>query len=84
MAMGLPTIVYDSPVHREYLIDLGIYVSSGSIKELTEQIEQTLVEIGGQDALGRKLQQRAAQNYSWTKAGERIVQLYRSLVNDGT
>jgi glycosyltransferase involved in cell wall biosynthesis len=80
MAMGLPTIVYDSPVHREYLADLGLYVSSGNVSALAEKIVETILQSDKQDNIGEKLRQRAAQKYSWTKAGETIVQLYRSLV----
>jgi len=81
MAMELPTIVYDSPVHREYLADLGIYVPSGNVVALGEKIAETLVRSKYLEDLGVKLRRRVAQDYSWTKAGETIVQLYRSLVN---
>jgi len=81
MAMGLPTIVYDSPVHREYLADLGLYVSSGNVTELGEKITETIERSDLQEDLGVKLRQRVAQDYSWTKAGKTIVQLYRSMMD---
>jgi len=79
MAMGLPTIVYDSPVHREYLADLGVYVPSGDVTALAEEIGESLLRTDGSKDLGVKLRERASRKYSWIKAGETILNLYRNL-----
>jgi len=81
MAMGLPTVAYDSTVHREYLSDLGIYVSLGDVSALTK----TLIDLlrnkneAFRSDLGRKLRERAVHSYSWEAAGEKISRLYRKL-----
>jgi glycosyltransferase involved in cell wall biosynthesis len=79
MARGLPTIVYDSPVHREYLADLGVYVPSGDVTALAEEIGESLLRTDGSKDLGVKLRERASRKYSWIKAGETILNLYRNL-----
>ncbi|WP_420627240.1 glycosyltransferase family 4 protein [Candidatus Leptofilum sp.] len=79
MALGQPIVAYDSAVHREYLADLGVYAPSGNVTAFTEAIAMLLHQPERRRALGHQLRQRALQVYSWQKAGERIVALYRRL-----
>lgn len=80
MAMGIPTIVYDSPVHREYLVELGMFVPSGNVPALAERITEYITNPIGRDELSAQLRHRAIEKYSWTVAGKRIIELYRSLI----
>ena len=82
MAMAIPTIVYDSPVHREYLTDLGLYVPSGDIVGLAEMISKTIDGSDQSSDLGSSLRQRAIEHYSWIKAAERIIKLYEELISN--
>jgi glycosyltransferase involved in cell wall biosynthesis len=79
MALGQPVVAYDSPVHREYLADLGVYAPSGDVAAFTDAIATLLHQPERRHWLGQQLRQRALQVYSWQKAGERIVSLYRQL-----
>ena len=79
MALGQPVVAYDSAVHREYLADLGVYAPSGDVAAFTEAIAQLLHQPQRRLELGQQLRQRALQTYSWQKAGERIVSLYKQL-----
>ena len=79
MALAQPIVAYDSAVHREYLADLGVYAPSGDVAAFTEAIAALLHQPERRLALGQQLRQRALQTYSWQKAGERIVSLYRQL-----
>ena len=79
MALGQPVVAYDSAVHREYLADLGIYAPSGDVAAFTKAIATLLHQPEHRQALGQQLRQRALQVYSWQKAGERIVSLYKML-----
>jgi glycosyltransferase involved in cell wall biosynthesis len=79
MALAQPIVAYDSAVHREYLADLGVYAPSGDVAAFTEAIAILLHQPERRLALGQQLRQRALQTYSWQKAGERIVSLYRQL-----
>ena len=79
MALGQPVVAYDSAVHREYLGDLGVYAPSGDVTAFTEAIATLLHQPEERVALGEKLRKRALQVYSWQKAGEHIVSLYKQL-----
>ena len=79
MALAQPIVAYDSAVHREYLADLGVYAPSGDVAAFTEAIAALLHQPERRLALGQQLRQRALQTYSWQKAGERIVSLYKQL-----
>jgi glycosyltransferase involved in cell wall biosynthesis len=75
MAMGLPTVAFDTPVSREYLGDLGIYATPGD----PESLSQALLEGLCSEANGlrrAKLRQVAAETYSWDGAADTIVHAY--------
>ncbi len=79
MALAQPIVAYDSAVHREYLADLGVYAPSGDVAAFTAAIAALLHQPERRLELGQQLRQRALQTYSWQKAGERIVSLYKQL-----
>ncbi len=81
MAMAQPIVAYDTPVHREYLAELGIYAPEGDVLSLAEAIRELIEEPARQTILGQQLRQRAAAHYSWQTASEQIVNLYRSLTH---
>ena len=80
MAMGLPTIASDTPVHHEYLADLGIYLAPGDSTGLAETIARYFNNPNETSCLGRMLRQRAIDNYNWRKAGEIISLIYERLL----
>jgi len=78
MAMGLPTVVFDTPVSREYLGDLGVYAERGNPVALAEAIISLLKDRERALELGRSLRERAVNCYSWEQAGRKIVGIYQS------
>jgi glycosyltransferase involved in cell wall biosynthesis len=75
MAMGLPTVTFDTPVSREYLGDLGVYAAPGD----SESLAQALLEALHADAdpkRGTRLRRTAAEIYSWDRAAETILHAY--------
>lgn len=84
MAMGQPVVAYDSPVHREYLGEWGIYVPSGDVVGLAGAIVDLLGDGHRRCRLGEGLQRRAARKYSWTMAASRIDDLYRRLIRQNS
>jgi glycosyltransferase involved in cell wall biosynthesis len=75
MAMGLPTVTFDTPVSREYLGDLGIYATVG----VSESLAQALLDALQADAdpqQGTSLRRLAAETYSWDRAAESIMHAY--------
>jgi glycosyltransferase involved in cell wall biosynthesis len=60
MAMGLPIAVFETPVSREYLGELGIYATRGDPDSLAEAILCGLTE-AETGRLGTLLRQRALE-----------------------
>ena len=79
MALAQPVVAYDSPVHREYLGDLGVYAPSGDVDAFTCCLTELLHDPQRRQFLGRQLRQRAVREYNWQAAGEKIVAIYRQL-----
>jgi len=79
MALGQPIIAYDSPVHREYLADLGVYVPLGDVEGFATAVIDLSHQPQLRTELGQKLRQRALHQYSWQQAGRHIVNLYAAL-----
>lgn len=76
MAMELPTVAFDTPVHREYLGELGIYAERGRSDALAEALCWLLDHEQHGHAVGEQLRERAQALYSWDHAGRRIEKVY--------
>ena len=79
MALAQPIVAYDSPVHREYLADLGVYAPLGNVAAFTEALQTLLHNPAKQKKLGDCLRQRAIEKYSWQRAGRQIIGIYKNL-----
>jgi glycosyltransferase involved in cell wall biosynthesis len=79
MAMAQPVVAYDTPVHREYLADLGVYAKVGDSASLAEEIRTLINDEKKMRLLGTELRKRAGKKYSWLSAGTKIINLYNSL-----
>jgi len=80
MAMAQPIVVYDTPVHREYLADLGVYAPLGDVEAFTDALQGLIHDPARRAALGPALRQRAITKYSWAEAAGQIVTLYGKLL----
>jgi len=77
MAMGLPTVVFDTPVSREYLGQWGVYAPRGDAVALARAILWLLNNKERAKELGSRLRHRALKEYSWEKASSKLVEIYR-------
>lgn len=82
MALGQPVVAYDTPVHREYLGDAGVYVPAGDVAGFAEAIRLLLGDAQRRQQLGAALRERARTEYSWEAAGRQIEAVYRRLLRD--
>jgi glycosyltransferase involved in cell wall biosynthesis len=80
MALGQPVVAYDTPVHREYLGNAGVFVPPGDVDALARAIRDLLADPARRRQLGQALRQRAASDYSWEVAGRRIDAIYHRLL----
>lgn len=79
MAMGLPTVTFDTPVSREILGDLGVYARKGDHSALAGEMEALLFDEASARSIGEQLRARAVSVYSWQKGGELIQKIYEQL-----
>jgi glycosyltransferase involved in cell wall biosynthesis len=75
MAMGLPTVAFDTPVSREYLGDHGIYATPGDTGSLAQALLESL-SADPDPQRGSRLRRLAANVYSWDRAAETILRAY--------
>ncbi|MEM7334799.1 MAG: glycosyltransferase family 4 protein [Chloroflexota bacterium] len=84
MAMAHPIVAFDTPVHREYLGDLGTYAPIGDVEAFAKGIQSHLPSETRRHILGQQLRKRAQRNYSWHQAGLCIEQVYENLTTPDT
>lgn len=76
MAMGLPTVTFDTPVSREYLGQSGIYASFGRADDLATKIVQALDQPDWATQLAQQSRVIAVRDLSWERAVRQIEGLY--------
>lgn len=76
MACALPTVAFDTPVSREILGDLGILAPRGDVAALADAIAGLLEEPEKGRQLGRKLRQRAEEQFSWRNTAQQLAKAY--------
>jgi glycosyltransferase involved in cell wall biosynthesis len=79
MAVGLPTVAYDTPVSREIMGPLGRYARAGDYVDLAAQVGALLDEPDAA-ALGRRLRRRAEEHFGWRDAGRRLMRIYEHVL----
>ncbi len=86
MAVGLPTVAYDTPVAREYLGKDGLLATRGSVESLADCLVAALfppaAALNSVRLMGQRLRQRSVEQFSWDAAGYQIIQVYRHLRGD--
>jgi glycosyltransferase involved in cell wall biosynthesis len=79
MAMGLPTVAYDTPVARELLGEHGVYAPLGDIAGLADALLGLLEDGGRRATHGAALRERARGRFSWDGVAGRLERVYRNL-----
>jgi glycosyltransferase involved in cell wall biosynthesis len=81
MAMGLPTVAFDTPVSREYMGALGVYAGqTGDPLALADAIAGLLDDAERRAEVGQKLRARVAEHFSWERAGRQLTSIYRDVL----
>ncbi len=80
MAMGLPTVAFDTPVNREILGPYGFYAKLGSAADFAAQLELALTnrELAAERAAGARA--RAVAELSWERAAIAIEAIYAAVI----
>jgi glycosyltransferase involved in cell wall biosynthesis len=82
MAMGLPTVVFDNPVNREILGDLGVYAKLGDVEDLTKALLTLLSDPASAKELGLQSRQKAIDDYSWLAVGRQLSAIYDAQIEN--
>lgn len=81
MAIGLPTVAFDTPVAREYLGTDGLLAERGNAASLATHLLELLNDPARATVIGTRLRQRAVQHFELLNAGLAIEEVYASLVD---
>lgn len=82
MAVGLPTVAFDTPVAREYLGLDGLLAQRGNVESLAHELERSLYPEESRlpiDEMKRQLRQRATRLFGWELSGWQIVSTYEAV-----
>lgn len=76
MALGLPTVAFDTPVNRDILGLAGSYARLADHDDLAQKLLDLLDDAAEAAGRGRFLRRRAEDEFSWAAAGQRILDVY--------
>lgn len=79
MAVGLPTVAFDTPVNHDVLGPPGVFAAPGDADDLARKLLSVLADPTDADGRGRALRRRAEEQFSWEAAARRILDIYGML-----
>ena len=79
MAMGLPTVSYDTDAGREYLGAQGVFARRADAADLARTLEELIQDPTRRAQIGAALRERARTHSSWDTAGRIILNTYDTL-----
>lgn len=80
MALGLPTVAFDTPAQREILSELGVYAPLGDSGALAECVIALAADPERRAVLSGELRVRVHERFSWQAGGRVLVEVYRSIL----
>ena len=80
MAAGLPTLCFDTPVNKEILGETGVYAAFGDEESWADKLQSLLTDEKKRAELSCAVRERAVNELSWEKRGEKILHLYNDLL----
>jgi len=83
IAMGLPTVAFDTAVSREILGDLGVYAPRGDWTALALEIEGLIRDPAAAAERGLALRAQAVAEHSWESSVESLLDVYSRLLGAG-
>ena len=80
MSMGLPSVVFDTPMNREYLGDLGIYAKYKDSSDLAKCILNIIDSGEEKKRLSVKLRERAIATFSLDIMAKNTMNMYEDVL----
>ncbi len=75
LALGVPVVASDIPVHREILGDAAVFAKPGDVSALAEALRRALADTGLSAGLRRAGPERAAR-FTWGRCAAETVAVY--------
>jgi len=79
MAVGLPTVAFDTTINHDVLGLAGIYAPVGDADALAQKLLDILSDDAEAADRGRTLRRRAEDHFSWATSARRILDIYGML-----
>ena len=79
MALGLPTVAFDTPVNRSMLADLGVYARFGDRADLSRTLTEVARDPALRTRLSGELRRRAAKDLSWEAGARQFSSIHMRL-----
>jgi glycosyltransferase involved in cell wall biosynthesis len=79
MALGLPTVAFDSAVSRDVLGPAGVFAPMADASGLARNLLHLLDDESDASSRGRALRRRVEEQFSWSAAAGRILDVYGAL-----
>lgn len=76
IAMGLPTVAFDTQASKEILGDLGVYARTGDWEDLADQIQGLIEDPDERVARGHQLREKAVTCHSWDQSVQALLEVY--------
>lgn len=80
LACGLPCVVFDTPVNRELLGDVGVYAAYGDAGALTRRLEELLDGPERLAELAARSRDHALSNHAWSQRIEVLEKAYAKMI----
>lgn len=81
LACALPCVVFDTPVNREILGDVGIYARFGDAVDFADKLQALMADAGIMATLARLGREKALAEHSWHARGDRLKLVYQSVLD---
>ncbi len=81
IAMGLPTVTYDTRVSREILGELGIYAPPGDWSALAIELKGALRDPNAAHSRGKALRRKAMADHQWADSVQTLLAVYERLLS---
>lgn len=76
MAVGLPTVAFDTQVSREYLGNWGYYAPDMTPTSFAQTLGELIENQHEWTTMGNALRDRVQRKFSWENAGRQISEIY--------
>lgn len=80
MAVGLPTVAFETAVNCDVLGAAGVFAALGDSDDLARKLLLVLDDESEASSRGHALRRRAEERFSWTAATRTILEVYDSLL----